>query len=443
MPPSLREHFPRRAVSLSVASILIGVFVLGAATSSAQRQPASVTTEAAARAAAPVAEVLPGATRTPAGFAPPAARPAAAVEALRVLAPALPPGPLGIPGIVLQAYKLAADRVGAENGACKLPWFLLAGIGRIESGHAGDGSVDTSGTTINPIEGPLLNGTLAGNAVITDTDKGAIDGDATHDRAMGPMQFIPSTWAAWGTDANGDGRADPNNIFDATLAAGRYLCSGVSDIMSASHRVSSVLRYNNSVEYANNVLTWALAYATGALPTAGILEPKRPPSTRVSAPVTAPGSPARTPSAPGAPPASGAPSAAAGPTARFTKVNTRFTTPATIVVTSPAGPVTCTVDLTGATSTDGTTATISKATVRGANALCGLARTAGIPWTVTPTSATAVEMSNVGIDALGTRCEPVVLAGPLTDALTPTTDATGTCTVRSLTLRPTPALASA
>ncbi|NED69187.1 murein transglycosylase, partial [Streptomyces sp. SID10244] len=92
-------------------------------------------------------------------------------------------------------------------------------IGRIESNHASNGSVDAYGTTINPIAGPVLNGTLAGNAVIRDTDGGRIDGDSSHDRAMGPMQFIPSTWAAWGTDANGDGKADPNNVFDATYSA--------------------------------------------------------------------------------------------------------------------------------------------------------------------------------------------------------------------------------
>ncbi len=42
---------------------------------------------------------------------------------------------------------------------------------------------------------------------------------------MGPLQFIPSTWRSWGVDANGDGVADPNQIDDAALAAGRYLCA--------------------------------------------------------------------------------------------------------------------------------------------------------------------------------------------------------------------------
>ena len=32
------------------------------------------------------------------------------------------------------------------------------------------------------------------------------------------MQFIPSTWAGWGVDGNGDGIADPFNIYDAAAA---------------------------------------------------------------------------------------------------------------------------------------------------------------------------------------------------------------------------------
>ncbi len=212
------------------------------------------------------------------GFAPPAEKGAAAAAQFR-LAANLPDGPLGIPGVVLQAYKLGATRVAAENPQCKLPWFLLAGIGRIESGHAGNGNVDAYGNTRTKIRGPVLDGSLAGNAVIRDSDGGRLDGDASHDRAMGPMQFIPSTWASWGSDANGDGKADPDNIFDAAYSAGRYLCAGVTDIMAEGNKVSAVLRYNRSVAYANNVLGWAAAYATGVVPTQGIPEMSEAPAT--------------------------------------------------------------------------------------------------------------------------------------------------------------------
>ncbi|KQR97245.1 hypothetical protein ASG12_14855 [Williamsia sp. Leaf354] len=429
-----------RYVPMGVATLLVGVFVLGAATSSAQRQPASAL---AAAEVTPAAAIVDSGPRT-LGFAPPAALATAAEvvpAGVRTLAPALPSGPLGIPGIMLRAYKLAADRVGSENAACKLPWFLLAGIGRIESGHAGDGSVDASGTTINPIAGPVLDGSLAGNAVITDTDRGAIDGDPTHDRAMGPMQFIPSTWASWGSDGNGDGRADPNNIFDATYSAGRYLCAGVSDIMSPQHRVAAVLRYNNSLEYVSNVLTWALAYATGAVPTASVLEVKRPATSAAPTP-RAPGAPPAPSGAPGASPTPGAPGATEpAPTARLRAAKAAFDVPATIAVTSPAGPVSCTVDLTVTIAPDGTSATVGKAVLSGPNPLCAIARTAALPWTITPTGPTTIEVTGVGVDALGTRCGPIGLAGELTGALTAAAPPAGPCVIRSLTLRPTPSLA--
>ncbi|WLP91475.1 lytic transglycosylase domain-containing protein [Gordonia sp. NB41Y] len=293
----------RRVVTVGAGSALVAAMVLGAATSSAHESVVPIAADDTPHAVADVAVAAPV---TLLGFAPPAARPApaAATPQLR-LAADLPTGPLGIPGVVLQAYKLAANRVAAESPACKLPWFLLAGIGRIESNHASNGSVDQFGTTINPIAGPVLDGSLAGNEVIRDTDGGAVDGDPNHDRAMGPMQFIPSTWKAWGTDANGDGKADPNNIFDATYSSGRYLCAGVSDIMSDDHKVSAVMRYNHSLEYARNVLSWAAAYATGVMPTNPIPEPKRASTSTSKSPSrpssSRPSGPSSAPSVPGSP----------------------------------------------------------------------------------------------------------------------------------------------
>ncbi|MCH5643660.1 MULTISPECIES: lytic transglycosylase domain-containing protein [unclassified Gordonia (in: high G+C Gram-positive bacteria)] len=263
---------PRRAIGVATGSVLVGAMVLGTATSSAHGGVTAVAAEE--QTPVVVAAVVASEPVTVLGFAPPPPKAAAALTPQLRIATDLPSGPLGIPGVVLQAYKLAANRLGAESPQCKLPWFLLAGIGRIESNHASNGSVDQYGTTINPIAGPVLDGSLAGNAVIHDTDGGRIDGDSAHDRAMGPMQFIPSTWASWGSDANGDGKADPNNVFDATYSAGRYLCAGVSDIMNDSNKVAAVLRYNHSMEYVANVLSWAGAYATGVMPTNPIPEPK-------------------------------------------------------------------------------------------------------------------------------------------------------------------------
>ncbi|WP_328726780.1 lytic transglycosylase domain-containing protein [Streptomyces sp. NBC_00259] len=170
-------------------------------------------------------------------------------------------GQSGIPASVLAAYRAAERSVARTDPGCRLPWQLLAAIGKVESGQARGGRVDAKGTTLSPILGPVLDG--AGFARITDTDNGAYDGDTTYDRAVGPMQFIPSTWANWGADGNADGRADPNNIHDAALAAGRYLCAGNRNLSVRADLDRAVLSYNYSQEYLRTVLAWLEFYRKG------------------------------------------------------------------------------------------------------------------------------------------------------------------------------------
>jgi membrane-bound lytic murein transglycosylase B len=173
------------------------------------------------------------------------------------------PGALGIPTIALSAYRSAEQKMAGEAPGCGVSWNLLAGIGRIESGHAGGGAVDARGTAVVPIYGPSLDGTLPGNETIISSSAGS---RLTYARAMGPMQFLPGTWARYASDGKGDGTADPQNIFDATLAAARYLCSGGLNLRDPGGVMAAILRYNNSMPYAQNVLGWAAAYATGVVP---------------------------------------------------------------------------------------------------------------------------------------------------------------------------------
>ncbi|MER7400320.1 lytic murein transglycosylase [Streptomyces sp. NPDC000151] len=184
------------------------------------------------------------------------------------------PAESGIPATVLAAYKEAEASLARTHPGCNLPWQLLAAIGKVESGQARGGAVDENGTTLRPILGPQLNGN--GFARITDTDRGRFDNDTTHDRAVGPMQFIPSTWARWGTDANGDGASDPNNVYDAALSAGRYLCAADRDLSVQADMNRAILGYNHSEEYLRTVLSWYEYYrkgthevpdGTGVLPT--------------------------------------------------------------------------------------------------------------------------------------------------------------------------------
>ena len=173
------------------------------------------------------------------------------------------PGALGIPMMALSAYRNAEKMMAGADPGCGISWNLLAGIGRIESGHANGGATDARGTAVRPIYGPALDGTLPGNEVIVQS--GAA-GRISYARAMGPMQFLPGTWARYASDGDGDGVADPQNLYDSTLAAARYLCSGGLNLRDQSQVMSAILRYNNSMPYARNVLGWAAAYATGAVP---------------------------------------------------------------------------------------------------------------------------------------------------------------------------------
>lgn len=184
----------------------------------------------------------------------PSAPPAAVVYA---------PGTLGIPSTALAAYRNAEQQMAVAAPECGISWNLLAGIGRIESGHANGGATDARGNVLQPIYGPALDGTLPGNEVIVASNA---PGHVVYARALGPMQFLPGTWSRYAADGDGDGRADPQNVYDATLAAARYLCSGGMNLREQGQVLTAILRYNNSMAYAENVMGWAAAYATGVAP---------------------------------------------------------------------------------------------------------------------------------------------------------------------------------
>jgi membrane-bound lytic murein transglycosylase B len=104
-----------------------------------------------------------------------------------------------------------------------LSWTVLAAINEIESGD---------GTN----EGPSSAG------------------------ALGPMQFLPSTWAEWGIDAFGQtGKPDIMNPLDAVPSAARMLCAdgaGKSATLSGA-----IFDYNHATWYVDEVLALASEYA--------------------------------------------------------------------------------------------------------------------------------------------------------------------------------------
>jgi membrane-bound lytic murein transglycosylase B len=168
----------------------------------------------------------------------------------------------GIPAPVLAAYRAAARDSAEQDPSCHLDWSVLAGIGEIESHHAAAGGSDRqgwNGIARPPIYGPLLDGS-AGETTMADTDDGRLDGNASYDRAVGPMQFMPATWKEYGVDADGDGVANPQDIRDATATAARYLCAGGHDLGNAPGEYAAILSYNHSADYVRDVMAAAAGY---------------------------------------------------------------------------------------------------------------------------------------------------------------------------------------
>ena len=168
-----------------------------------------------------------------------------------------------VPTAALTAYQNAAQQLSLSDPGCDLPWTLLAAIGRVESNHGRfAGSVVTTDGVARPeIIGIALNG--AGPvAAIRDSDDGKLDGDTKWDRAVGPMQFIPTTWAWAGRDGDGNGVANPHDLDDAALAAGDYLCAGAS-LSTGSGMKAAIYRYNPSDDYVALVRAFERGYSTG------------------------------------------------------------------------------------------------------------------------------------------------------------------------------------
>jgi murein DD-endopeptidase MepM/ murein hydrolase activator NlpD len=167
----------------------------------------------------PPAEGPDGGAQFDAGGAPTAENPSETIAAFG-------PAPVGVPNFVIDSFEIPPfllpiyQACGTEYG---IPWEVLAAINKIETAF-----------------GTNLNVSSAG--------------------AVGWMQFLPSTWATYGVDANGDGRKDPYNPVDAICAAANYLkASG-----GAKNLYNAILSYNHADWYAQEVLLYARAY--GKLP---------------------------------------------------------------------------------------------------------------------------------------------------------------------------------
>lgn len=163
----------------------------------------------------------------------------------------------GLPAPAVRAYVNAAARTGA-------PWQLLGAVGTIETnnGRFGGRTLLEDGYSSSPIYGVDLGGpTWDGSfAWVDDSDGGQLDGRTAWDRAVGPMQFLPSTFWQWQCE----GMPDPQDIDDAACAAGRMLASH-GDLSNPGVLRAAILSYNPSSAYVSDVLERMNSY-TAAWP---------------------------------------------------------------------------------------------------------------------------------------------------------------------------------
>ncbi len=171
-------------------------------------------------------------------------------------------GPEGRPPPVASALagqEIPAELVGVYQDAagryCSgLPWTVLAGIGWMESHHGGSRVDPATGEVDPPIVGVPIDGS-PGLAAIADPSQP--DGWA---RALGPMQFLSTTWTRWATLAPGrppGAQPSVHNAWDAIHSAARLLCAGQPHLADVA---DAVFAYNHSTDYVEAVLAKADTY---------------------------------------------------------------------------------------------------------------------------------------------------------------------------------------
>jgi membrane-bound lytic murein transglycosylase B len=168
----------------------------------------------------------------------------------------------GIPRPAVRAYADATLRLGRSRPACGLSWTTLAGLGWVESQHGTIGGrvLHRDGRPSRPVVGPSLDGADGLAALPASGPRGT----SGWQRALGPLQFLQSSWARWRADGDRDGVEDVDDLDDAAYAAGRYLCAGGADLTTGPGWSAALFSYNHAVSYVNAVYAAAQAYADRA-----------------------------------------------------------------------------------------------------------------------------------------------------------------------------------
>lgn len=185
----------------------------------------------------------------------------------------------GISRLALAAYMAGAVTANKVVPGCAISWNDIAAVGFIESrqGRYGNATIAMSGEVLPPILGVPLNGSSHTRKVPM-AHLGIADGTGPYARAVGPLQFLPSTWVAVATlvrARTGIVLSDPNNFLQAAAAAGTTLCRGGSFVAGPS--TAAYMSYNASARYAWRAGALANAYTRTAVPvSATVLWPPPP-----------------------------------------------------------------------------------------------------------------------------------------------------------------------
>jgi hypothetical protein len=254
------------AVLLVVAAGTAGVFLVPralkptATNAVSQQLPVESTPPKPGAGSSPIQPSLPPINPGPTGTAGPVQAGARPADALTGWAEQVGTR-VGVPVVAVQAYGYAELVLRRTQPSCHLSWTTLAAIGKVESAHgSANGAVlGADGMAMPAIVGLPLDG-KGGRQLIRDTDGGSLDTDRTFDRAMGPLQFVPTTWRENAVDADNNGITDPNDIDDASLAAATYLCRDGRDLAKPEDWWEGILSYNDVRPYAQKVFTEANAY---------------------------------------------------------------------------------------------------------------------------------------------------------------------------------------
>ena len=438
-PTVIRIRFPRRGGLTMLSAAVVAACVMGTLSGpAAGTGPRGNAGQAMVTSGAPDDVARLAALMGPDGFLGDGTGPAERVRPRPLTRVALVADRVGVPAVadfaiprtVLDAYQRAARSIAASDSSCHLPWWLLAGIGRIESGHAAGGRVNAAGTTNGTILGPVLNGSLAGTAVIRDTDRGRLDGDGRFDRAVGPMQFVPATWSGYAADGNGDGVASPDNVYDAALTAGRYLCAGSLDLATDDGLTRAILRYNDSASYLKSVMAWGIAYRdgtrsvldlTGRVPAGSPRRPlSTPPGRTLPAALTDRPSPSSTTSR------------TSGPTTSRTSTGSSSSSGSSTSSTTSSSSSTSSTS-SSSTSTTSSSSTSTSSTTSSSSTSSPSACPTGSPTSTTSTGSPTSSSSST-TTAPGSSCSPT---GSPTGSPTSSATSTGSGGTGSPTTRPT------